>query len=60
MYYKSQIMGGVVAFCYKGKQSGVAKLRMRVHGLVCDAITVVVHYRLEKNAPVYDVKIFYF
>jgi hypothetical protein len=53
-------MDGVVAFCYKGKQNGVAKLRMRVHGLVCDAITVVVRYRLENDAPLYDVKIFYF
>lgn len=47
-------MGGAV-FCHKGKQSGGAKERMRVHGLIFDAITVVMQYKLENDAPLFDV-----
>ena len=54
-YYKSlEIMGGA-AFRHKGKQGGGSQERMRVHGVVFDAITVVMQYGLENDAPLFDV-----
>jgi hypothetical protein len=53
--YKSlNIMGGA-PFRHKGKQGGGSQERMRVHGLVFDAITVVIQYGLESDDPLFDV-----
>jgi hypothetical protein len=53
--YKSlEIMGGS-SFRHKGKRGGGAKGKMAYHGLVFDAITVVMQYALETDGPLFDV-----
>ena len=54
-YYKAlDIMGGS-SFRHKGKQGGGSRERMAVHGLVFDAITVVIQYNLESGFPLFDI-----
>ena len=48
------IMGGD-SFRHKGRQGGGSKERMAVHGLVFDAITVVMQYNMESGFPLFDI-----
>lgn len=48
------IMGGE-SFRHRGKRGGGAKGKMAFHGLVFDAITVVMQYALETDGPLFDV-----
>ena len=48
------IMGGD-SFRHKGRQGGGSKERVAVHGLVFDAITVVMQYNMESGFPLFDI-----
>ena len=53
--YKALEITGGSSFRHKGKRGGGAKGKMAFHGLVFDAITVVMQYSLETDGPLFDI-----
>lgn len=53
--YKALKIFGGKSFRHKGRQGGGSKERMRVHGLVFDAVTVLMQYNMKNGSPLFDV-----